>query len=589
MAANASAKKSKPKATPEKAAPKKEVVEIHDTPDSDSSVGRVVSVTGSHAMLLLQSRKLGGINANGGPNLGAAVSIPHGDRTVIAMISAVSTPLPSYNGGEDELNVAEAELVGELSINDAGRKIFQRGILDYPGLDDPVFLPEPKDLSTIYAAPNVPSVCIGKVHGTDDLPAHVRVNDLLGKHFAILGATGSGKSCAVTLIVKQILKETEAGRLVLLDPHNEYSTAFKDSAEYISRESLRLPYWLLSLDELIEVLVGDNKRYRESCSQILADLIPIAKEHYRSGRGEERRLALARRPRGNSLFSLESPSPYRVSDITSLIDAELGKLDGPTDLDAYKHLKSRIESLVTDSRYGFMFGSWSVRDVFTDVLSRIFRIPSEGKPLAIIDLSSIPSEVLDLIVGVICRVAFELAVWSGGTLPLSIICEEAHKYIPRDREAGFKQTRDAIARIAREGRKYGVGIGLVSQRPMDISPMVLSQCNTVFALRMTNAQDQEIVRSAVADSAVSLLEFLPSMRDGESLVYGEGVALPMRVAFDRLEANEMPKGRTADFLSSWDKEKDPHALLDDAVKRWRESSALPGGSEDRVTLDEDEV
>jgi uncharacterized protein len=171
----------------------------------------------------------------------------------------------------------------------------------------------------------------------------------------------------------------------------------------------------------------------------------------------------------------------------------------------------------------------------------LFRLPINGKPITVMQLAGFPSEVVDAVVSVICRMAFDLGLWSEGAAPLLLVCEEAHRYASADRNIGFGPTRRSISRIAKEGRKHGVFLGLVSQRPAELDPTITSQCSTLFAMRMTNDRDQAILRSAVSDAAANLLDFLPSLGTAEVFAFGEGVALPTRVKLNQLPAHLLPK------------------------------------------------
>ncbi len=190
-----------------------------------------------------------------------------------------------------------------------------------------------------------------------------------------------------------------------------------------------------------------------------------------------------------------------------------------------------------------MFGSLTVYDGMTQVLSRIFRVPVNDKPITIVELTGLPTEIINVVVSVLSRMTFDFAHWSEGKVPLTLVCEEAHRYVPATPRLGFEPCKRAIAKIAKEGRKYGVALCIVSQRPAEIDPTILSQCNTVFALRMSNDRDQEIVTSAITDTGSGLLEFLPALGQREALAFGDGVALPVRIIFDELPAEACCRAR----------------------------------------------
>jgi DNA helicase HerA-like ATPase len=235
---------------------------------------------------------------------------------------------------------------------------------------------------------------------------------------------------------------------------------------------------------------------------------------------------------------------------------------------------TRIETICNDPRYAFMFENANVGgDTMVEILSTLFRLPPKGVPMTIMQLAGFPSEVVDAVVSVTCRMAFDLGLWSDGADPLLVVCEEAHRYMAADHSVGFAPTRRAISRIAKEGRKYGVFLGLVTQRPAELDSTILSQCSTLFAMRMTNDRDQALLRSAVADTAANFLAFLPSLGTGEAFAFGEGVALPTRMKFRQLPPQLLPKSEIV-TLDGSAAPTDDHSLAA-VVERWRGRSGKP--------------
>ncbi|NWG92620.1 MAG: ATP-binding protein, partial [Parvularculaceae bacterium] len=195
----------------------------------------------------------------------------------------------------------------------------------------------------------------------------------------------------------------------------------------------------------------------------------------------------------------------------TLIDKTLGSLDNTRTTAPYKRLRGRLHGISQDARYGFMFGSLSVQDTMSEFLSQLFRIPVEGSPVSIIELGGLPVEVAQVIVSVVARLAFEFGLWSHGAAPIALVVEDAHRYAPAKENVGFAPTRKALVRIAKEGRKVGVSLWVASQRPTELDGTILSQCNTIFAMRLANQADQEALRAAVPDASTSLLSCLPSL------------------------------------------------------------------------------
>jgi DNA helicase HerA-like ATPase len=215
-----------------------------------------------------------------------------------------------------------------------------------------------------------------------------------------------------------------------------------------------------------------------------------------------------------------------------------------------------------------MFSNRTVEDTMADLLKMLFRIPMNGKPLTILELAGFPAEVVDAVVSVLCRMAFDLGMWGNGRLPLLVVCEEAHRYVPADKRLGFGPTRRSVSRIAKEGRKYGVYLSLVTQRPAELDPTILSQCSTVFAMRMANEADHAIIRSAVSDAGAAVLESLPSMGNREALAFGEAVSMPMRVRFSSLGPGELPNSKLAEPRKRMP-DVNTGEFVEDVVRRWR--------------------
>lgn len=534
-----------------------------------TTIGRIVSVTGSKAIVLLDGNGDGrGRSINDRPEMGTLLGIDTANTVVLAIVSALSVPVPAQRDGDAEVWIAELGLVGELwRTSGPDKKMsFNRGVTVYPTLGDRVRVASKPELEQAFYGDARNSVRVGCIRQDASIGAMVRVDDLLGKHFAILGTTGTGKSCTTALILRSILEKNPNAHIVLLDPHNEYATAFGEWAEIISPRNMQLPAWLLTFEEIVEVLIGDHDRKAEI--EILQELIPIAKSRYNSARTRE--APSVRRGSGDAgRYTVDTPVPYRVSDLTALIDERMGKLENKRDLTPYRQLRAKIDAISQDGRYAFMFGSLTVYDGMAQILGRIFRVPVASKPITILELTGIPSEIVNVVVSVLCRMTFDFALWSEGQVPVTIVCEEAHRYVPLNSTLGFEPCKRAIAKIAKEGRKYGASLCIVTQRPAEIDPTILSQCNTVFALRMSNDRDQAIVQSAVADTGSGLMEFLPSLGQREAIAFGDGVALPVRIKFDELPADRLPRSSTARFSERWQKSHGDEGFLEQVVERWR--------------------
>ncbi len=539
-------------------------------------IGKIVAVSGGRAVIMLD-REDNTREDRARPEIGTLLKVDMGDTVALALVSSLSMPVPDTGlMDNDEVRIVEVEFVGEIERDETGAlKNFRRGVSHYPGLDDVVALASREELKMAYACDEDVSISVGVIHQDKSIPAMVKLDDMLGKHFAILGTTGTGKSCTVALVLRRILEKNPNAHILLLDVHREYAAAFTDMAEIVRPEDLNLPFWLLNFEEICEILIGEHSQ-AEVDTEVLRELIPLARARYRNGNARARLAPRARNEQAEAQgISVDTPLPYRASDLLTLLDEHIGKLDNKSNLAPYKRIKAKLETVSRDPRYAFMFGSLTVHDSMTEVLSRLFRIPVNGRPITVLELGGLPSEVMNVVVSVLARMAFDFALYSSGRVPITFVCEEAHRYVPNDPHAGFEPTRRALSRIAKEGRKYGVSLCIITQRPAELDPTILSQCNTIFSLRLTNERDQEILRAGISDSAASLLDFMPTMGVGEAVAFGEGVSLPTRIRFDLLPAEHLPRSTTASFSRRWRKDIDDPAFLAEIVMRWRRQELEP--------------
>jgi uncharacterized protein len=539
-------------------------------PDEEK-MGRIVAVTGAHAIILLDNHEQRFGAPDKSPEIGTLMKVDTQLAVTLALVSALSSPMPSQAGDKD-MRIVEVEFIGELPKGPDGNiKSFRRGVSSYPGLGDPVYRATRVELSMAYACDTETGVRVGHIQQDPTIPAMIKIDEMLGKHFAILGTTGTGKSCTVALILRRILDKNPQAHILLLDVHREYAQSFRGISEVITPDNMSLPFWLLNFDEAVEILVGQQEG-RDQDVEILRDLIPVAKAKYMAN---QRKTGLKSQTVDVSNIGVDTPIPFRTSDLVGVLDEHLGKLELKDNLAPYKRLKAKLESISRDPRYAFMFGSLTVQDNMAAVLARIFRIPVNGKPIAILELGGLPSEIINVVVSVLARLAFDFGVWSAGRIPITFVCEEAHRYVPNDQTLGFEPTKRAISKIAKEGRKYGVSLCIVTQRPAELDPTILSQCNTVFSLRLTNERDQEILKAGISDAAASLLAFMPTMGTGEAVTFGEGVALPTRIKFDMLPADELPRSNTASFSKNWARDLPDDSFLQEVVNRWRAQTYNP--------------
>ncbi|MDH2341154.1 MULTISPECIES: ATP-binding protein [unclassified Bradyrhizobium] len=529
-----------------------------------TSFGRVISVRGSLARvgLLAESRMpVSEVRAT----VGRFVSIRCASSVIVAMITEVSCENLSSN--DNLIAIASVDLLGEI-LNAAGKAKFQRGVTNYPTIGDSVDLITSQELRTIYAPTGSDQINVGFLQQDSSVVAYVDIEEMLSKHFAVLGSTGVGKSTGVSLLLNEILKARPNLRIFLLDVHNEYGRCFGDRALVLNPRNLKLPFWLFNFEEIVDVLFGGRAGVPEELD-VLAEVIPLAKGVYTQYQNADR-IGLKRIDPKQIGYTVDTPVPYRLVDLMSLIDERMGKLENRSSRIIYHKLISRIEAVRNDPRYAFMFDNANVGgDTMAEVISHLFRLPANGKPMTVMQLAGFPAEVIDSVVSVLCRMAFDFGLWSDGVSPMLFVCEEAHRYASADRNVGFGPTRKAVSRIAKEGRKYGVYLGLITQRPAELDATIISQCNTLFTMRLANERDQALLRAAVSDAAANLLSFVPSLGTREVLAFGEGVALPTRLRFKEVPPHQLPRGEaTISSVPSVTSGHDMH-FVGAVLERWR--------------------
>ena len=471
--------------------------------------------------------------------VGQLISIQVGKHRVVGLLHKVENDHESWNPDEQNPITLYVELSGEVRPNDTGGFFFSSGITQYPYIGAVAHRIRKQDLVTIYKTADRSAVAVGSLSQSPDIPALISIDSLLSRHFAVVGTTGTGKSTAVTLLLHLIAKHKENQRILILDPHNEYTSAFGSKANTITAETLDLPFWLLNLEEFQQVVFRGREGSEEEVDA-LREFIPKAKTLYRYGSQKG-----VRRKSGSS-FTADTPVPYRFADMLKLIDEEIGSLDGAIRRLTLRQLKARLESVVNDPRFSFMFGSHDATDRIEDVLGNIYRVPLNGQPITVFQMSGIPSEVVNSVASVLCRLAFDIALASNSKVKTLVVCEEAHRYIPADVNSAFAPTRASIARIAKEGRKYGVSLAIITQRPNELDPTILSQCNTIFSLRLGNDEDQDVMRKAIASGSRSTLAFLSSLADRECIAFGSAVSTPMRMRFRTLAASARPSSQNVE-------------------------------------------
>lgn len=573
-----------------------------DSSRSDPSrLGTVEDVDGSSISIKLFDSTPGGLLFVNGEayrvgQVGGFVRIPSGYVDLYGIISQVgagAVPGPPEEAPELGNRWVRVELVGE------GRKgtKFERGISQYPSVGDVVHVATESDLKAVYAPGDAEAyLAIGRVASAESIPAYVDLNRLISRHTAVLGSTGSGKSTAVANLLGRISDTSrfKSARVVLFDLHGEYASAFGSRARVfriganadVAEEELYVPFWALTADEFMALAMGP----------VNSAALPLVQELLL---GAKRKSRPAKAPHGlaDLDITLDTPLPFSVHKLwhdlysvqyathtvsenqnqseatrayaeggtpVGLLKGDPDRLEPPQFKAITKEGQNRIfkgelsglsrthldilESKLRDPRMRFLFrpGEWSValdESTEADLDTLLAYWVGADNPITVFDLSGIPPSITDDMVGAILRILYDALFWGrmmpegSRERPLLIVLEEAHVYLSAQTKG---RAATAARRIAKEGRKYGIGLMLVSQRPSEIDSTILAQCGTTIALRLTNESDQSQVKNCASDNLKGLFLTLPILRTGEALVVGEAVNMPIRVLIDQPDASRRP-------------------------------------------------
>ncbi|MBI5033277.1 MAG: DUF853 family protein [Chloroflexi bacterium] len=513
--------------------------------------------------------------------LGSYVAVRQNDVHLIAIVTrmveqeALAAPTIETPGeGTARLpfakRIARLTPVGSIDTNSQ----FRRGVSHYPTTGAEVHAIGSAEVAKMFNRFQSKGLAIGTLTSHPSLQVCLDPTNLFGRHFAVLGQTGSGKSWTVAALVQKAVTVMPKAHIIILDLHGEYcwrrpdgtkSYAFADTiVRHVDARELEIPYWLMTYSELCDLLIEHSEREATNQTAFFRDCLL-------EGRAQENRTAVP--PLGLERVTVDTPIYFSLDDVLNKVRTKnverVGNRQGPMFGDFDRFLM-RIESKLNDSRYDFLLKprSRNTSASLSELLRDFVGLGTQRAAVTVIDLSSIPFDVRPTVAAQIGRLAFEFNYWNPQyrEFPILLICEEAHSYIPRDIESQFAGSRKSMERIAKEGRKYGVGLAVVSQRPHEVSETVLAQCGTFICLRITNPDDQTYVKSLVPESEGDLVSVLAGLGRGEAFILGEAVPLPTRVQFK--EPSPAPNSDDIDFYTKW-KTGLEDLNVDEIVKRWR--------------------
>ncbi|QGU32299.1 ATP-binding protein [Thermochromatium tepidum] len=445
----------------------------------------------------------------------------------------------------------ELTALGEINSKDR----LEPGVSRYPVLGASVHLIPTARLAVLLARPTQVALELGRLSVRSALKASLEPTALFGRHLAILGQSGSGKSWTLSSLMQRVVKTMPHSHLILLDLHGEYSWKGSDgategifppgTARYLDARELEIPYWLLTYAELVDLFIDRSDANASVQIAFLRETLYALRKQSNQHAGIDR-------------LSVDSPVYFPIDELYQRFKKaneeklEFGKVKGPL-FGAFDDFLVRFLALYNDGRYDFFMhprkhrSSASLEGLLRDFVG----LGEPKRQVTVIDLSPVPVDLRPVISAQIGRLAYEFNYWNPRRheFPLVLVCEEAHQYIPRESDTRFVGTRRAMERIAKEGRKYGVTLCIVSQRPTELSETVLAQCGNYLCLRISNADDQEYVRRLLPEGAKNLADRLASLRRGEVLAVGDALQLPTRIQVD--PPDPPPASADAPFSQSW--------------------------------------
>ena len=451
---------------------------------------------------------------------------------------------------------------------------FERGVGQYPTTGAEVHAIGSAEIKKMFERFHAEGFEVGALTTHPSIKVSLHASNLFGRHLAILGQTGSGKSWTVASIVQKAVAEMPKAHIIILDLHGEYCWKREDGTRdyafteaivrHVDARDLEIPYWLLTFAELCDLLIEHSEREATNQTAFFRDCLLAGRQAENTG---------ATPPLGLPRVTVDTPIYFSLDDLLGKVRAKniqrVSNRQGPM-FGNFDRFLMRIESKLNDSRYDFLLKPQTriTSASMSELLRDFVGLGDPKVAVTVIDLSSVPFDVRPTVAAQIGRLAFEFNYWNPKyrEFPILLMCEEAHAYIPRASESQFAGSRKSMERIAKEGRKYGVGLGIVSQRPHEISETVLAQCGTFICLRITNPDDQGYVRRLVPESEGDLVTILAGLGRGEGIVLGEAVPLPTRLQFEK--PRPTPNSDDIDFYNMW-KDGPEDLDVDAIVKRWR--------------------
>lgn len=560
--------------------------------EDTSLIGNVIAVDTSSVVVKVENEDvLSEIQVN---NL-VAIKASKQRQTLIGMVSKIIRKFSEMLDDSDEIekdDVVKITLIGTLLDKFGTREnIFKRTLESVPEITAQCYIMNNEDLSNFMSVLSVNSegkdnsLKIGNYTLNKDATAYLDGNRLFQKHAVIVGSTGSGKSCTVATLIEEIAK-LQSSNAVVFDIHGEYEPIIGENIKHfkiagpsdgVSDGFIYLPYWLLTYEEMISMMIDRSDNNAPNQAMIFSRTVYKCKKDYLISVGKSDIV---------DDITIDSPTPYDIKtllDELNAINSEVvpGAKAGSTKKGDFNGTLSRfiqrLENKVSDKRLNFLFSSDESLlnyDYMVELCSKLMLPASSNGGVKIIDFSEVPSDVLPLVVSLVARLIFSVQQWTDREKinPIAIFYDEAHLYIPQNTKQGIEaQSLNSFERIAKEGRKYGIGLVVITQRPSEVDRTVLSQSSNFIAMRLTNADDQNVIKKLLPDSLGNFGELLPILDVGEALIVGDASLLPSRINVNK--PNPEPNSATIGFWSEWSKESTDNSL-DIAIESLRRQTKI---------------
>ena len=560
--------------------------------EDTSLIGNAIAVDTSSVVVKVENEDvLSEIQVN---NL-IAIKASKQRQTLIGMVSKIIRKFSEMLDDSDEIekdDVVKITLIGTLLDKFGTREnIFKRTLESVPEITAQCYIMNNEDLSNFMSVLSVNSegkdnsLKIGNYTLNKDATAYLDGNRLFQKHAVIVGSTGSGKSCTVATLIEEIAK-LQSSNAVVFDIHGEYEPIIGENIKHfkiagpsdgVSDGFIYLPYWLLTYEEMISMMIDRSDNNAPNQAMIFSRTVYKCKKDYLISVGKSDIV---------DDITIDSPTPYDIKtllDELNAINSEVvpGAKAGSTKKGDFNGTLSRfiqrLENKVSDKRLNFLFSSDESLlnyDYMVELCSKLMLPASSNGGVKIIDFSEVPSDVLPLVVSLVARLIFSVQQWTDREKinPIAIFCDEAHLYIPQNTKQGIEaQSLNSFERIAKEGRKYGIGLVVITQRPSEVDRTVLSQSSNFIAMRLTNADDQNVIKKLLPDSLGNFGELLPILDVGEALIVGDASLLPSRINVNK--PNPEPNSATIGFWSEWSKESTDNSL-DIAIESLRRQTKI---------------